>query len=126
MATLTIRNLPDEVRDQLRRVAAEHGRSMEEEARQALAEQYRTRLTAEEIIKRLSRIDPGNKKISRTRMAASELLVADRRLEALVENGLISRKEKASWDRRIDDDKVSLAEVERFVTKKRNWPAKKP
>lgn len=126
MATLTIRNLPDEVRDQLRRVAAERGRSMEEEARQALADQYRMRLTAEEIIKRLSRIDLGNKKISRTRMAASELLVADRRLESLVENGLISRKEKASWDRRIDDDKVSLAEVERFVAKKRNWQAKKP
>ena len=99
---------------------------MEEEARQALADQYRMRLTAEEIIKRLSRIDLGNKKISRTRMAASELLVADRRLESLVENGLISRKEKASWDRRIDDDKVSLAEVERFVAKKRNWQAKKP
>jgi plasmid stability protein len=37
MATLTIRNLPDEVRDRLRLAAAENGRSMEAEARAALA-----------------------------------------------------------------------------------------
>lgn len=37
MATLTIRNLPDDVRDRLRVRAAENGRSMEAEARDALA-----------------------------------------------------------------------------------------
>ena len=37
MATLTIRNLPDDVRDRLRVRAAEHGRSMEAEARVILA-----------------------------------------------------------------------------------------
>lgn len=36
MATLTIRNLPDEVRDRLRVVAAKQGRSMEAEARHIL------------------------------------------------------------------------------------------
>jgi antitoxin FitA len=36
VATLTIRNLDDEVRDQLRVRAARHGRSMEEEARVVL------------------------------------------------------------------------------------------
>ena len=36
MATLTIRNLDDAVRDRLRRRAAEHGHSMEEEVRQIL------------------------------------------------------------------------------------------
>jgi hypothetical protein len=51
-------------------------------------------------------------------MNASEVLVANRRLESLVEGGLISRKEKSSWDRRIDDDKVSLADVEQFAAKK--------
>lgn len=40
MATLTIRNLPDEVRDKLRVRAAENGRSMEAEARQALVQAY--------------------------------------------------------------------------------------
>ena len=36
MATLTIRNLDDAVRDRLRRRAVEHGHSMEEEVRQIL------------------------------------------------------------------------------------------
>jgi plasmid stability protein len=36
VATLTIRNLPDDVRDRLRVFAAENGRSMEAEARLAL------------------------------------------------------------------------------------------
>jgi plasmid stability protein len=125
MATLTIRNLPEEVRDQLRRAAAERGLSMEEEARQALAQRYRKQLTVEEIIGRLSRIELDKKRAKRTRMAASEVSIADRRLESLVESGLISRREKADWDRRIDDDKVSLAEVEQFVAKKRNWQSKK-
>ena len=38
MATLTIRNLPDEVRDELRVRAARNGRSMEAEVRQVIAE----------------------------------------------------------------------------------------
>lgn len=38
MATLTIRNLPDEVRDRLRVRAARNGRSMEAEARALIAE----------------------------------------------------------------------------------------
>jgi len=37
MAVLTIRNLPDEVRDRLRLRAAEAGRSMEAEVREILA-----------------------------------------------------------------------------------------
>ena len=40
MATLTIRNLPDAVRDKLRIRAAENGRSMEAEARLALVKTY--------------------------------------------------------------------------------------
>lgn len=38
VATLTIRNLPDDVRDRLRLRAAQNGRSMEAEVRQVLAE----------------------------------------------------------------------------------------
>lgn len=37
MATLTIRDLDDEIRDKLRVRAAEHGRSMEAEVREILA-----------------------------------------------------------------------------------------
>jgi plasmid stability protein len=40
MATLTIRNLPDEVRDQLRMAAAKNGRSMEAEARATLVSEF--------------------------------------------------------------------------------------
>ncbi len=40
MATLTIRNLDDETKRRLRVRAAEKGRSMEEEAREALVELY--------------------------------------------------------------------------------------
>jgi plasmid stability protein len=40
MATLTIRNLPDKVRDRLRIAAAERGRSMEAEARAALTDLF--------------------------------------------------------------------------------------
>ena len=38
MASITIRNLDDEVKTRLRVRAASHGRSMEEEARQILSE----------------------------------------------------------------------------------------
>jgi plasmid stability protein len=54
MATLNIRNLPDEVHQRLRVRAAEHGRSMEAEARAILAETCapgaRPRLSREELL----------------------------------------------------------------------------
>ncbi len=55
MATLTIRNVPDDVHKGLRVRAAENGRSVEEEIRRILAEQvlpateYRNPKTSEEI-----------------------------------------------------------------------------
>jgi plasmid stability protein len=52
MATLTIRNLPDEVRDRLRVRAAQNGRSMEAEVRELLElalEAPADRRTPEEI-----------------------------------------------------------------------------
>ncbi len=38
MAQLIVRNLEDDIRDKLRALAAEHGRSMEEEIREILRE----------------------------------------------------------------------------------------
>ena len=38
MATLTVRNLPDEAKHRFRQVAAAHGRSMEEHLRQLIVE----------------------------------------------------------------------------------------
>jgi hypothetical protein len=82
-------------------------------------------MPAKEVIRRLSRIDRSKKQTGPGKMTPSELLIANRRLEALVESGLMLRKEKAAWDRRIDDGKASLAEVEQYAAKKRNWPSKK-
>ena len=48
MATLTIRNLDDAVRDRLRQRAAEHGHSMEEEVRQILMQAVEPRNPAPE------------------------------------------------------------------------------
>ena len=41
MATLTIRNIPDAVRDRIRLQAAAHGRSMEAEVRDLLSRTFR-------------------------------------------------------------------------------------
>ena len=125
MATLTIRNLPDEVHDALSREAADHRRSMEEEARQALAERFRKKLSPEELLKRLDELNAQYPLRGGTKLLASESLIASRRIEALFDAGLISRDEKISWDGKIDRDAVSLAEVEQLATEKRNWPTGK-
>jgi plasmid stability protein len=125
MATLTIRNLPEDIRDQMRREAAERGRSMEEEARQALAERYRKRLSPQELSKILDRLHGKRTPRGHGNLLASESLVASRRIEALYDNGQISRKEKSLWDQRIAQDAVSLKDVETFVTETQRWPARK-
>ena len=61
MATLTIRNLPDDVRDKLRVRAAQNGRSMEAEARDMLVkacppEADVAQLTAQERVERAQAI----------------------------------------------------------------------
>jgi plasmid stability protein len=62
MATLTVRNVPDEVHKGLRLRAAQNGRSVEEEIRRILAEQvtpdaeYRNSKTPEEIAEAVKRI----------------------------------------------------------------------
>lgn len=43
MATLTIRNVPDDVVDRIKSAAARRGRSMEEEVRRLLAERFAAR-----------------------------------------------------------------------------------
>lgn len=46
MPTLTLRNVPRRVVDSLKRLAREHGRSMEQEAKQILAERTADRAAA--------------------------------------------------------------------------------
>ncbi|HVP83813.1 MAG TPA: hypothetical protein VMS78_03735 [Rhizomicrobium sp.] len=119
MATLTIRNLPDEVRNALRREAAAHNRSMEEEARQTLASHYRPRLSPEEVMRRIEEYNAKHPHPADAKMLASESIAADRRLEVLLDEGLISYEEKAEWDDKIARYAVSLAEVEAFFAEKR-------
>ena len=53
MATLTIRNLPQEVYDRLRIRAAENRRSMEAEAREVLAKALPPKLSLEEALRKV-------------------------------------------------------------------------
>jgi plasmid stability protein len=50
MATVTIRKLPDDLLQRIRAVATAHGRSLEQELREALASRYPTR---EQILERI-------------------------------------------------------------------------
>ncbi|HVT23713.1 MAG TPA: hypothetical protein VHD95_03730 [Rhizomicrobium sp.] len=120
MATLTIRNLPNEIRDALRREAAMHNRSMEEEARQTLASRYRPRLSPEEVMKRIAEFNAEHPHPADAKMSASESVIASKRIDALYEEGLISLEEKRAWDSRIDAYSVRLDEVEEFFRK--TWP----
>jgi plasmid stability protein len=125
MATLTIRNLPEEVHDALRREAAEHRRSMEEEARRTLADRYQKKVPLEEILRRLDALNAQYPKPANAKMLMSEALIAGRRLEVLFEERLISLEEKLDWESRIDARSVSLDEVEAFFRKTWPWHPKK-
>jgi len=94
MATLTIRNLPDHVRDELRVRAARNGRSMEAEARALLEKGVVTEpasneagakgsaLSEAEIRERVKAIQAALRPYAPRDMLASEQLIAERRLEA--------------------------------------------
>ncbi|ODT91678.1 MAG: plasmid stabilization protein [Rhodanobacter sp. SCN 67-45] len=54
MATMTIRNLDDELKARLRVRAAQHGKSMEEEARSILRDALKSEpLSGEELVQRI-------------------------------------------------------------------------
>jgi plasmid stability protein len=120
MATITIRNLPDEVRDRMRVEAAKKGHSMEEEARQYLAQGYRPRLSPEEARKRLDELNARFPEPPNAKMLASETIWADRRLDVLQENDLITPAELVDWRERISARSVSPEDVEAFFQSK--WP----
>ena len=81
MATLNIRNLPDEVHRRLRVRAAEHGRSMEAEARAILAAATATPEPALEKAKRLQEFVDKLYGDRKPKNAVDEL-IAERRREA--------------------------------------------
>jgi plasmid stability protein len=86
MATLTIRNLPDKIRDRLRVRAAKRGVSMEAEARAILADAVGTltRKPALSVSELQDWIATSRKKI-RSDKNDSAALIRDRRREAILD-----------------------------------------
>ena len=86
MATLTLRNVPDHVRDRLRRRAADHGRSMEAEARavlaQAMADAERPPIAA-----RARQVQEAFAPYRLAGRSVVDELIAERRIEAQREMG---------------------------------------
>ena len=88
MATLTIRNLPDAVRDKLRVRAAENGRSMEAEAREVLERKLAgdpPNLDDAERGRRVRSVQEAFAPYRVPGLLLSEELIAERRLEAWTE-----------------------------------------
>ena len=95
MATITIRNLPDEVRDALRIRAARNRRSMEAEARASLIEAAARPIPTESdwrviVAEVQAEMAPYREQMS----GIVESLIADRRREAAAENA-----EAEAWAR---------------------------
>ena len=91
MATLTVRNLPDEVRDQLRLRAARKGRSMEAEARAVLSEAIgaKPRRSKEEYRPVIEKIQAEMRQFVRPGRSLVDELIAERRWEAACEDAEI-------------------------------------
>jgi len=82
MATLTIRNLPDRVRDELRVRAARNGRSMEAEVRTVLSESVgdeRQPLSRDEIKQRVREIQKAFAKYKKPGESVVDEFLAERR-----------------------------------------------
>jgi plasmid stability protein len=125
MATLTIRNLPDDIRDRIRREAAEHGRSMESEVRLTLTEHYQRKRSPEEIEKLLADLRANIPPMpTHAKMDLTEAFLAGKRIDLLFEEGAITLPEKRGWDERIDRYDVSLPEVQAFFEEKWPWKPK--
>jgi len=118
MATLTIRNLPDEVHDALRRQAAEHRRSMEAEAREVLRTNLARRPTEQErqaALARLRSMEPSIKRAFPEGWSQLDEDLADGHLEAAWENGFVSDEERRSWADRLERFDIWPEDVEAFV-----------
>jgi plasmid stability protein len=91
MATLTIRNLPDHVRDALRIRAARHGRSVEAEVRQVLissttAEDIRAKRPADEQRAAMRALQAQVRAMVPPGVSLADELIAERRAEQAAED----------------------------------------
>lgn len=88
MATLTIRNLPDNVREQLRLRAARKGRSTEAEARSLLTDAVMERSVEPRptVRERVERLQAAFAPYRSANGSVVDELIAERRIEAWKEN----------------------------------------
>ena len=108
MATLTIRNLPDPVRDRLRQRAAGKGRSMEAEARDVLAEvtaDGADQDTYEDFVARVRQVQAALAPYRDPHFLASDELIAERRAEAWKETVEIHGEANERLRAKIANDK---------------------
>jgi hypothetical protein len=118
MATLTIRNLPDEVRDALRRRAAEHRRSMEAEARAVLSQAVTPRVDparARQVFDRFWATQPPPRPNEPPGWSAVDEFLAEKHLEAAWENDFVTAEERQAWLGRLERFEVLPGDVEAFV-----------
>jgi plasmid stability protein len=118
MATLTIRNLPDEVHDALRRQAAEHRRSMEAEAREVLQAAVASRPTETQRRQAIARLQAMGAEIAAQLPEGWSLvdeLIAERRLEAAWECDLVRSAERSDYLARLHSREIWPKDVESFA-----------
>jgi plasmid stability protein len=115
MATLTIRNLPEEVHQALRRRAAENSRSMEAEARDVLRRAVGADVpSAEEraaALAALRQYGSSLKSKAPEGWSVVDELLAERRLDAAYEAGVLSGEEVRDLSDRMSAFKVKPADV---------------
>ena len=118
MATLTIRNLPTEVHDALRRRAADNRRSMEAEAREVLAASVDRRPTPEEsrrVLEAFWATSPPKRTGEPEGWSGVDEFLAEKHLEAAWENGAVTSEERNAWLDRLERFEIQPDELEAFV-----------
>ena len=118
MAALTIRNLPDDVHDALRRQAASNRRSMEAEARAVLAASVVQRPSEAQKARILAdfwAMSPGRRPGEPEGWSGVDEFLAEKHLEGAWENGIVTDDEREAWLGRLGRFEVQPSELEAFV-----------
>lgn len=118
MATLTIRNVPDEVHDALRRRAADNRRSMEAEAREVLAASVApaaARRAKEDVLEAFWAMRPPLRPGEPEGWSGVDEFLAEKHLDAAWENGRVTDEERRSWLDRLGRFEIRPAAIEAFL-----------
>src|SRR5258707_14878738 len=121
MATLTIRNLPEDVHDALRRQGAEHRRSMGAEAREVLQANVVRRPTQAErkrAIASLQAMGAEMKKGLPEGWSVADEFLAEKHLNGAWEAGRVSDEERRSWLEQLERFEIWPAELEALIAER--------